>query len=588
MEGETGDFGQQSARLIGSIYSGALNPSEYNRIFAAWDAYFALIEDEPARIEAEEFDWAAQFVVHFEQAGRILDRMQPEGAASAFADIDGMEAAAILADAQGRILRVNRLAAALLPDPVPARLADLDFDEVSARNLRNFLTATQAEREAEAGPCLLRLFRSDEAAPHFFCATWRAVNREGRDPSSPVLLQSVSAIWTPEVSRVFAAGFDLTKAEVDLLALLYQGLTIADIARARDRSQATLRSQLASIMEKTGARSQAALSRLVAGLVQMIRRRGAAIATTEAARVRAPETPVGQHVLSVQIGDGTTVDCVISGDPDGQPFYFIQTSTLPTLTPAIVAALRARGIRLISPMRPGESRVITAPEGAKRHLQVLDRLGIGSFVCGGHCSGGIHALHLARHAGARCRAVLLVDTGAPLTDALSIWAMPAAPRRMFLAARFFPSALATPIRLVAADFLSGPDGERRGVEYFYDGSPTDEAVVHEADHWQITRDNMAYCFTNVPQLVSDIVAWSQDTMPLLREVAATSRLHYLHGAENLMMRPDAIRRLAARQPGVSLRLIEDCAQLQMYQNPDAFADEITKLLALTSSDAFPT
>lgn len=64
----------------------------------------------------------------------------------------------------------------------------------------------------------------------------------------------------------FSAGYRLTQSEVRVLSGLVAGKTLATIARENGRARETIRSQLKSLCTKTGARGQADLLRMVAGM----------------------------------------------------------------------------------------------------------------------------------------------------------------------------------------------------------------------------------------------------------------------------------------------------------------------------------
>lgn len=65
---------------------------------------------------------------------------------------------------------------------------------------------------------------------------------------------------------LFASGYRLTPREVRVLDGLIAGRTVDEIAREAGRSRETIRSQLKSLCAKTGARGQADLLRIVAGM----------------------------------------------------------------------------------------------------------------------------------------------------------------------------------------------------------------------------------------------------------------------------------------------------------------------------------
>lgn len=581
MDDDSQTIRQKNAELVSRIYAGVLNPADYNRIFEAWDLHFQAIVDEQDHREVEDFDWAEEFVIHFEQAGLFFDRIGSLRKSNAKEYIETLKYAAFVCTNEGKIAFVNRHAENLLTGLPPVNLFDLPFDTGSEQKLRRLLDLlSREEKPVSASSCLLRLYPKGDDEPHILVAEHleRDKLEDARGGSSFILLKSVSGVWTVDVEDALAGAFDLTSAELSLVSELYRGYSIKEIASGKGRSQATLRSQLSSVLQKTGAKSQSALSRIVAGLVHMIQLKSEG--PDEVGKVICVAPQRDQRTRSCDLSNGLTLEYVESGDLSGKPFYFIQTSTTPTMTPEIVTALKQKGIRFISPVRPGIGRTtrtplsFTASDWAKLHLELLDALGIERFACGGHCSGGIYALELARLAARRCNATLLADVGAPLNNVAMIYAMHPAPRRLYLAARYFPKAIDTPIKLVAADFYSGPEGEKRGVEYFYDGSPADEKIIWKGHNWQISRDNLEYCFRNVPQLAADVCKWSQNTLPLLKDALQHSHIRYFHGGQNLVHKTKNIRKICKKLPNLSHRLIEGAGQLLIYIEPEIFAEEV--------------
>lgn len=570
---------QKNAELVSRIYAGVLNPADYNRIFEAWDTHFQAIMEQQDHRDVEDFDWAAEFVTHFEQAGQFFDRIGSLRKSGAKEYIESLKYAALVCTSEGSIAFINRHAENLLNGLPPASLFDLPFDPASESTLRRLLESLDLDHGPESvSSSLLRLYPDGDDEPHILIAEPFEPEKpaDGAETEAIILLKSVSGVWTIAVEDALAGAFDLTTAELNLISELYRGYSIKEIARRTRRSQATLRTQLSSVLQKTGAKSQSALSRIIAGLVHMIQLKSDG-ATSHVACI-APRRD--QRIGARELSNGLTLEYVESGDLEGVPFYFIQTTTTPTLTPQIVAALKDRGIRLISPVRPGVGRTtrtpltFTAADWAKLHLELLDTLHVDQFTCGGHCSGGIYALELALRADERCNAALLVDTGAPLSNVAAIYGMHQAPRRLFLAARYFPKAMLTPMKLVAADFYSGPEGERRGVDYFFDGSPADEKVVWKGNNWQVTRDNLEYCFRNVPQLAEDISRWSRNTLPLVKRAAERAHVRYFQGGQNLVHKAKYIDKICRTLPNASSNIIEHAGQLLIYTEPDLFADEV--------------
>lgn len=83
--------------------------------------------------------------------------------------------------------------------------------------------------------------------------------------------------WTERVSETLRRLYKLTGAEIEIVRSIVGGKIVKQIARDRDRSTETVRTQVRSILAKTGTHSQAELAcvalRLMAGEDPMPRRR---------------------------------------------------------------------------------------------------------------------------------------------------------------------------------------------------------------------------------------------------------------------------------------------------------------------------
>jgi pimeloyl-ACP methyl ester carboxylesterase/DNA-binding CsgD family transcriptional regulator len=489
--------------------------------------------------------------------------------------------AALLCDRKGVVIVSNARLQSVLGVASGDNLTDYLYDPQSQDALDRLLR-TDATLPGETR-LVLRLCRSNGDEPNVFLADMVETSVRGADGHRRhILLRAITTAWDDIVITALQTAFQLTPAELGLVENLYRGLSVREISEKSQRSQATLRTQLSSVLSKTGAKGQADLMRMVSGLVQVLQQ-GIEHARP-AARPASAEHMLHQRSSVITMSDGRTMEFIESGDLAGRPVYFIQTSSAPHLTPELIRAFRARKIRLVSPMRSGLGGTDLRPTGfyprdwARCHLEALQRMDIDPRVLGAHRCGGVYAMELARLLGSACRKLVLFDTGAPLRNVGMINQMPPAPKRLFLAARFFPPAISTPIKLVAQDFFSGQDGEDRAVAYFFDGSPADQKLMSDHRYWQATRDNIEYCLHNAMQTAKDVVHWSRDTTPLLQDVVQHSHVSFVHGSQNLMHRAQAVSDLCANTSNTSAHIVQGLGQLLIYVAPDLVADTLLTAL----------
>ncbi|MEM7440036.1 MAG: alpha/beta fold hydrolase [Pseudomonadota bacterium] len=563
-------------QLIEKIYSAAMDPAGYTNIVQAWDAHFTAVADRVTADEDGNFDWTQEFLGHFEQAGQIFDRLDLTASETLTEQVRAMQNAAVLVGTDGRAFCTNSAAKSYLGSVEGKFLIDLAYDQPSREALNVLMQSTRSPLpKGTRIRRIVRLLPEHGEVTKIFVAD---LARDQTDGSPVVFIRSVEDRWHDSVRPMLQKSFGLTDAEVELVKSLQLGATIKEVSRSRKRSPATLRTQLSAVLGKMGIHSQVELARIVSGLIDGLT--NSAVTENRALPGATRKLAPNQRTYSIELSGGETVQIAESGDLSGLPFYLIQTTTWPTLTDQIVQSLANSGIRLISAFRSGSGETsrlpttMTLDELSQYHLNIVSHIGLERPLIGGQCSGGIYALALAKLMKAEVSGVLLVDTGAPLQTFSMINQMPLAPRRLFLAARYFPSVLRTPYKMALKDFYSGPDGEERGVQYFVDGSPHDQGSVSDPAIWRVVRDNFDYVMRNWEQAIQDVIFWSSDTSELLSDVIESTPVTYLQGAENLLFPPRFLHDLKKQFPSIQISVVEDEAQLLIYRRPDLFSSTI--------------
>lgn len=582
-EGNKLNLQARNRELVSRIYEGALNPSQYNSVFKAWDQHFQeILESEGNQSQniSPEFDWADEFVGHFEKAGEMFDQLLPRQLQSPDVLVSSLPYPAFTIDNSGRFISANPYCNHVFKNELPARVFDLALDIDSSNRIAKMLAAlNRSGRPETITPTLIRFYTEQSHEPQIMVCETLESPKEGQKGETAVLLfKSILAVWNQDVEQALTNAFDLTPAELDLIGNLYKGLTIKEISEWKQRSQATLRTQLSSILNKTGTKSQNSLARMVVSLVHMISHKNNENFQDRSALLNGEYPDIKK--ATVELSNGLIQEYAEFGAANGRPFLFIQPTSKPAFTSEDIAHIKKQNLRIIIPVQPGNGRTSKFPlflssiDRAELYIEFLNRLNIEHFHCGGHTSGGIYALEISKKIPDRCKAVLLVDTGAPLKTPKQIFEMHVAPRRLFVAARFFPKATITPMKYMAADFYASEDGERRAIEYFYDGSPADQKIMREPKYWEQTRRNLAYSFHNVPQISVDVAIWARNNSGLFNAVVKNTPIRFFHGAKNLMMRAKYIQTFCNTHENATCRLTPEIAQLNMYAAHDDFVEEI--------------
>ncbi|HEY4249987.1 MAG TPA: LuxR C-terminal-related transcriptional regulator [Roseomonas sp.] len=192
--------------------------------------------------------------------------------------LDALAGAALLLDGQGRILRANAAAEALLRagDGLRASLGGLaaatgSETRLLAAAIADAVAVAHGEERAMGGA--LRLTRPSGRGALLAVATplpppafapWDRRDNGARallriaDPAAPAPLRAQAA--------ALRAMAGLTAAEARVAALAGSGLGTPEVAALLGVSASTVKTHLAHCFDKTGARSQAALARLLASI----------------------------------------------------------------------------------------------------------------------------------------------------------------------------------------------------------------------------------------------------------------------------------------------------------------------------------
>ena len=197
--------------------------------------------------------------------------------------LDGLGAGVFLVDAAGRLLHANAAGAAVLDrgDPLRMRGGRLGAPESGADNqLRDvFASAGRGRIEGDlaigtegiAIPVVAE--RGELFVAHILPLTAgarRSVALDGAAVAAVFLTHARAD--TPSAGRVIAEAYKLTPAELRVLLALVDVGGVPEVAAELGSAETTVKWHLRNVFEKTGARRQADLVKLVAGFVSPMAR----------------------------------------------------------------------------------------------------------------------------------------------------------------------------------------------------------------------------------------------------------------------------------------------------------------------------
>ncbi len=272
------------------------------------------------------------------------------------------------------------------------------------------------------------------------------------------LAVSTENVWHDETGGVLSRVFALTGAEIALVRALAAGETVREVARASGRTEGTVRSQLHSILGKTGACSQGELVRLATMLLQAV-----AVAPARPRPARSPARCVRDRQRGhVRLADGRKLAVMQLGDPSGRPVLWLQSvlrGCYPT-TKSGEQELRRRNIRLLVPIRAGFGASHPAPPerdvhevAVADHLEILRQAEIASCPVVAPDFGLGLTLMLARAAPQRVDRIVGIGCAFPIVRIEQFRRLHATGRIWVACARYAPHILPFLIRASHANMI---------------------------------------------------------------------------------------------------------------------------------------
>ena len=387
-----------------TIYNLVSEPGQY-------DIFMRELLDKLDIVEQAEGDPEPEsFGAHWGKASLLVDKVTPwrnEEASALDRFLDAKMQAMLALDEDGTIVAANSAARALYDLGPKARLEHLPLapgdQTILASRVSNILRS-QSDRnqpndvhrfqnQTTKKPILFRL------SPHSEEASGRQI----------VVAMTNEIYWPPHLGPILQDLFNLTHAEVEVIRLMMGGDKVGDIARKRNASTTTVRSQLRSIFSKTDTDSQMECVRMVIGLALMHDRdEGYLVAARIQAGSETAHYPRESQRRLLKLKSGRQIDYSVFGAGDGDKckgtvlFYHDQALGDTWFKEAVVAASRA-GLQVIAPLRPGFGRttiysgeasdpIAFAPEIA----ELLDHLKVERAAILTLRSGLVHALAAAQ------------------------------------------------------------------------------------------------------------------------------------------------------------------------------------------------
>ncbi|WP_068303702.1 alpha/beta hydrolase [Pararhodobacter sp. CCB-MM2] len=445
---------------------------------------------------------------------------------------------ALLVRGDGTVYDLNARARAGLSIQIDEPLDHLGIQLAQGQSLSD-LVRRSADSRGNAGVQLLRGY----AGPSEREVTVALI--ETGESHGLALLFVIDPCLSDEVAVQIGRSNDLTEAETAILQAFLKGESLADIATARDRSLATVRTQFNTILAKFGVSTQAALVRVVLGLSSFL---------NEVETLRPVfEHPYRRKFLIPGPG-GRAIEFYVAGAPEGRAVLHPSDVLSYTFSAEVEKLLHAADLRMISVARPGIGGTDPAPSGMRMeqcHAEdvaaVLHTLSIRDYVLFGSGLSSPISIYLGGHLPGNLRNVVLNtpilprdffrhDQGEaiPVLHALmrAAWNSPKL-------LRFLLKSCEAHIRLV---------GARRFIATQFAAIPMDKEAALRPENTRELQYAMDCQYTlGNRRDESDFLLMAFDWSPWIQ--ACKSQITVLHGTGNPVMIPAIYDRFQAAYPG---------------------------------------
>lgn len=423
--------------LVDRVYDIAVAPERLEQLIDIWSRQLGEGGKPP------RFNMLAEQGVfdHVTRAERVMERLiAADARAQASFEQWGQGAmtAAFVVNAAGTVVTANKAAQQSLGLVAGATISRLPVVDDDLAHLVERLNQPKGNGGAEG--TLVRLRMRDGGAP-MLVRIVRPV--DGEDGHAEIVTSIMD--WPDSLSAQMKGAFSLTPAEVEVLKDLALGLAVKEIATRTGRTEATLRSHVKSLLEKTGARSQIELIRMTLGLL---------VPSTKPPRIvpllGAPDVqPESNRYEAIILPDGRKLEYLVVGAPEGRPFLMLPTDMGFTRLPPVAEAwLSGQGVRMIVPVRAGYGGSSPLPRGRSAFevaiadmLELCNALEIERCPLLALCDDFHLAVATACTAPTRVTAIIGVGPTMPASAPKHYQRMPKWTRFIFATSRYAPRTL---------------------------------------------------------------------------------------------------------------------------------------------------
>ena len=344
------------------------------------------VDDNPASFDALIEDWNSIFDMSQKSGGFTFEKVEAAARSSVASMneavpntgvgrqvgylLEQFDSPAYLVREKGQIAAQNSAALQMYNLNSQSTLDDLPLDLEQSEQITDLICAS-LKPGRNAYDAVLKRAHSTTDGSAITLSIAPSVAERGRESTALVFV--IDARWKTKAIGLLKREFDLTTAEQELLKGFLDGQTTQAMAKSRQRSHATIRTQFHSLMGKMGATTQIELLRNALSVSQFVDQ---IEEITEVIR-----HPHRKRVDILRPG-GRSVEVTMAGDFDGKPIVFFQSALTYAFESKVEQAFHNAGFCILSVCRPGYGDTDPAPDGESSNKtfaadvsSLLDQLG---------------------------------------------------------------------------------------------------------------------------------------------------------------------------------------------------------------------
>lgn len=544
--------------LIDELYQALLDMDRFPDIYAALTAHL------DGAVLHHRLEQLQHLQPHLKRAAQMVDRVRSVSDSAAVSAMADESVFGLVINTDADIEHSTREARRRL-GLRPQTLRDLPLDAEAQAKARQWLRSLSL---AGPAPRPLVLSSADEKGTH---RHWLAfMPLPVQDAETKALVRMTDLGWTPEISRMLAAAYQLTEAEIAVTRALFEGDSAAEVSSRRDRSLHTVRTQIKHILAKTQCENQAALVQMVTCVMFLCSGPAQAGLPSTPALTKARASSTSQW-SEMRLPDGRNLSYVVQGAPSGRPCLFFNAGIFsPELPVSWVRRLAEIGVCVIGLARPGYGRSSPRADNqpmtaiADDVVALLDHLGVEQALLMGMMIGAMHAHYCAQAHPQRFRGLLAVAGALPWNGGERLGALPANHRIWGMTAKHTPH-LVTPIAHLANKFVLG-GREDRILDMAFGHVAVDRELVLQPQYAAFFRDSIRF-WAEAPatsfsrELEAQVSDWTPSTQHGLP-------MRIIHGDQDLAAPLQAVQAFYAEHATTQVSAVSGAGQLLLYSHPE--------------------